>query len=173
MATLIDSLKFAREQRQLRGVIPVAQLSRLADLLHGESGAVRYAVIGGSDRQGRPHLRLEVRGALHMQCQRCLNEMEYLLDADSTLRLVPHDQLDTEIDADPDAPECIEASSELDVEAMVEDEILLALPAHPSHPAGKCDTARALPNSDQGGSNKVLPFASLAALKNSGNSKKE
>lgn len=173
MATLIDSLKFAREQRQLRGVIPVTQLSRLADLLHDESGAVHYAVIGGIDGQGQAELRLEVRGSLQMQCQRCLNSMEYVLDADSTLRLVPPDQLDTEIDANPDAPECIEASTELDVEAMVEDEILLALPAHPSHPLGKCDTARVLPNSDQGGSNKVLPFASLAALKNSGKSKKE
>jgi uncharacterized protein len=140
---LIDSLKFSREQQTLRGVLPVVGFDRLRDSLFAvtrNSGDVNYTVSGGADALGTPVLRLKVSGQLPLQCQRCLKVLAHELAIDTTLRLVPEAALEAEMSDDPDEPDCIAASTELDVAAVIEDEILLALPAYPRHEEGSCDT---------------------------------
>lgn len=138
---LIDSLTFSREGQSVEGALPLAGFERLRDSLYGAPAAgesVKYRVSGGSDTQARPVLRLKVTGRLLLPCQRCLNVLDYSLAIDTVLRLVPEASLDAEMRDDPDEPDCIVASEALDLVALIEDEILLALPAYPRHENASC-----------------------------------
>jgi uncharacterized protein len=163
----IDSLKFAREQGSLRGTLPIAGFARLRDSLMsggGDDMAVDYEVAGGADQRGRPLLRLKIHGRLALQCQRCLQGLEHALAVDTALRLVPQAALDAEQSDDPDEPDCIAASVNLDLAALIEDEILLSLPAYPRHGArhdeGSCEIA-----GGGAGVEKISAFSALNAVK--------
>jgi uncharacterized protein len=161
-AAVIDSLEFARAQQQLRGSLPAAGLKRLEDVLFDTQGSLEYEVRGRVDGRNRPQLSLKVKGRLHLQCQRCLELLDYELDVRNTLLLVgPGMQVDAELD-DPDAPDVVEASPELDVAGLIEDEVLLSLPLAPRHPEGACES-RLTGATDPAARPK--PFAELAALK--------
>jgi uncharacterized protein len=163
-AAVIDSLEFARAQQQLRGRVEVAELTRLADVLFDTSGTVEYEVRGTRDERNRPHLALAAAGGLHLQCQRCLGLLEYDLRVANTLLLVPRGAEPDEDMDDPDAPDMIEASAELDVVCLIEDEVLLSLPLAPRHSEGTCES-RLQGSTERAG--QASPFAELAVLKRS------
>jgi uncharacterized protein len=100
---------------------------------------------------------------LQLQCQRCLGPFDYPVDVRNTLLLMQRGaDADEELD-DPEGPDAIEANPELDVIALVEDEVLLSLPLSPRHPEGACvsRTAPAAAPADT----REAPFARLAQLK--------
>jgi uncharacterized protein len=150
----IDSFDFARNGRELRDEIPIVTLSRLSDMLASSEGTLRYKVIGL--KVGDAHkLEIVLAGSCQLRCQRCLGDFTYPLQITSSLQLISADKLD-EIENDEDA---IEATSQLDVLALLEDELLLSLPFAPKHPEGTCVT----PIKDL--REKDNPFAILALLK--------
>ncbi len=135
---LVDSLKFAREKQVASGALPVAGFERLRDSLFDvppDSGAGKlfYEVKGGADARDNPVLQLRVSGRLPLQCQRCLKVLDYALAIDTTLRLVAEAALEAEMSDDPEEPDCVAASTAFDLVALIEDEVLLALPAYPRH----------------------------------------
>jgi uncharacterized protein len=155
--TVIDSLEFARTGEFLSGSVPIPGLTRLKDSLHDDLGEIRFEVRGARDARGRPVLTLEIRGALHLQCQRCLGMLEYPLCVSNTLLLAGPGVGD----AEDEEVESIEASTDLDVAALVEDEIILSLPYSPRHTEGACRQAAGT----GAGSAAAAAFEKLAALK--------
>jgi uncharacterized protein len=92
--------------------------------------------------------------------------LEYPLKVENTLLVVPQgtepdEDLDNQL-GDPQAPDPLEAAPELDVRALIEDEILLSLPLAPRHPEGEC-ASRFETQSDEDAAQSA--FAKLAALK--------
>ncbi len=160
---VIDSLEFARTGQSLKGSLPVSALTRLHDSLVDELGEVRFEVRGGHDARRRPVLMLEISGVLHLRCQRCLGALDYALRRSGTLRLASGGEADSSELGDVEV-EWIEASAELDVAGLVEDEILLSLPYAPRHGEGQCPPGV----STAAGSDKVTAFAKLAVLKRNG-----
>jgi len=161
-AAVIDSLEFARAQQQLRGSLRVESLKRLEDVLFDPQGSLGYELRGALDERNRPRLGLKISGNLHLQCQRCLDLLEYEVDVVNTLLLAPPGvPMDADTD-DPDAPDVIEASVELDVAGLIEDEVLLSLPLAPRHPEGAC-VSRLARGADTNA--RPRPFAELAMLK--------
>ena len=159
---VIDALEFARTAQELSGSVPVSTLQRLDDILHDTTGSVSYEVRGRQDERKRPLLALAVTGELHLQCQRCLGLLEYPLDVANTLVVVPRGAAPEDDLEDPDAPDVLEAEPELDVVALIEDEILLSLPLAPRHPEGVC-ASRFDTQSEEDAAQTA--FAKLAALK--------
>ncbi|HLY97303.1 MAG TPA: YceD family protein, partial [Sideroxyarcus sp.] len=102
-------------------------------------------------------LEVSLQGRCTLRCQRCLSELDYPVDLVSRLQLLPPDKLD-EAEED-DNVDAIEAEQRLDVVALIEDELLLALPFAPRHPEGECAPAT------DGLQQKSSPFAVLAGLK--------
>jgi uncharacterized protein len=90
-----------------------------------------------------------------MTCQRCLGAVEVLVEADAELELA---ESEAAIEAADDEVERVLATPEMDVVALVEDELILSLPMVPRHEA--C-AAKAAHGQDEAGS----PFAALAGLK--------
>ncbi len=158
--TVIHSAEFAQEGRELKGSIPLSQLSRLSDLLADTSGEVFWHIESGVDRLQRPWLYLEVKGTLQLICQRCLLGAPWQLHSETVLtQFVTDEQIDEAEALDEDL-DGILIDPELDIEALVEDEILLTLPVALSHEVCGGDDALAKLASD-----KPNPFAALAQLK--------
>jgi uncharacterized protein len=163
--TVIDSLEFAQAGQSLSGSLPVSAMARLQDSLLDRSGAVRFEVTGGIDVRQRPVLTLEISGVLKLQCQRCLGALEHALRLSDTLLVVSGADAGSDDDPDDGEMEWVEASTELDVAGLVEDEILLSLPYAPRHGEGQC--GRAIEQAASGG--KATAFAKLGVLKRNNN----
>jgi uncharacterized protein len=137
---VIDSLEFARSAQESSGSVPVSALKRLEDLLYDSAGTLHWKLAGRRDGRNRPLIGLTVAGDLHLQCQRCLGLLEYPVAVRNSLLVVPEGATPEDDLEDPDAPDTIEANPELDVHALVEDEVLLSLPLAPRHPEGACES---------------------------------
>ena len=158
--TVIDSLEFARAGQILRGSLPVSGLTRLADSLYDNLGLVDFVVQGGHDARRRPTLTLEVRGMLHLRCQRCLGQLDFPLQIGGTLLFASAAEAAAS-GLDEEEGEWIEPSATLDVGELVEDEIILALPYAPRHGEDACPAGGRQADGDAGGA----AFAKLAALR--------
>lgn len=131
-AVLINSLEFAKQSLEIHDKIRASSLPRLQEMLFSGSGEIEYRLLGGRDVHGKSLLRLVVDGQLGMICQRCLGQVEYPLSIDRHFDLVMNESALPELDAD-DEVDCLVADPKLDVVALVEEEILLALPMAVRH----------------------------------------
>ena len=158
---VIDSLDFACKAEVCRGKIAIAGFQRLQDYLVNNSGELGYAVIGALDANGRPVLRVDIQGVVNLQCQRCLEELEHVLDIHTELLLAQNEQELQSFDED-EYVDCILAQPDMDVLALIEDEIILGLPVSPRHEQSECTSG----GREEGKAiREVSPFAALAALK--------
>lgn len=162
---VIDSLRFAEAGGRIVGRLALTSLPRLADVLVTQSGWLDCTLEGcrlDCAGEARPGLHLTVTGRLQLQCQRCLAEVGIDCAIDSRLLLVPPGDDWPEEELETDAFDAIAASPALSLLALVEDEVLLALPIVPRH-------ADCVPPAGAGGVRREdsasSPFAALAALK--------
>ncbi len=177
---VINSLEFARQQNTLSGRLEPGALPRLADVLFDNSAklgdriefrlaGVAAVKLGGAMSEDHA-LMLEVDGVLHLVCQRCLGALEYPIYLRRRLVLVKPGAswsdndvdvgLELELETDGEGSDEIEASRELQVAALVEEEILLALPIAPRH-------ENCVAPDNTAASREISPFAKLAQLKRS------
>ena len=167
----LELLAFCRSGATLQGAWPQAGMVRLAgslaapgdaDVAWSASGQWR-PVIGG---EAEVWLHLTAGTTVLLECQRCLQPMTQALQVDRAFRFVRGEaeaaRLDEELEDD-----VLELPPRLDLHALVEDELILALPLVPRHercpaplplPAGAEVAEAAPPN----------PFAALAALRRRG-----
>lgn len=157
---LIDPLAFAREGRSLQGEVVVSALDqRVLDSLAEASGTVRYALVGSVDKLQRPRLMLTVETEVQVMCQRCLLPMQESIQSDAVITLfTEQDKLDEACAADEEL-DAVLAEPELDVMALIEDEIIMGLPLSPKHEACGQDPIEPVK------ADKPNPFAVLAQLK--------
>ncbi len=158
---VIDALDFARNAGRLHGKIAVSALERLRDYLIENSGELEYELAGALNSDGKPVLRISAEGLIKLRCQRCLGELVHVLDLRTELLLAENEKELSSLDED-ESVDCILAEPNLDVLALVEDEIILSLPISPRHDEGECSVRH-----DTGidtAEEKPL-FAALAALK--------
>ena len=154
---VINSLAFARDAGSLQGELPIASLTRVLDMLVDSAGNLSYRVEGRMSSRNRPQLLVNLDGVLSVCCQRCLEGIDYPLEVRRVLEFVNEEEL-TQEEIEDDSKDFLPAQSELDVLALIEDEIILDLPSAPRHES--C----ALPDTGQG-TGKVSPFSILKSLK--------
>lgn len=129
---VIDPLEFALAGASLDGVIDLARLDRLRDVLRDNAGAVSYSLRGAINSEGEPTLELDLAGSLTLECQRCLSDLRFPLQLHEALIVVESEGEMDRITAEDDR-ECILARDKLSVPELVEDEILLGLPISARH----------------------------------------
>lgn len=165
----LDPFRFAAEARTQSGVVEVAALPRLADVLASLAGELKWRIdgsmSGGEYRQhggGRaePRLRLRVDGRLGLACQRCLGELDWTLAVDTMLQPVHPGEPIAEDELENDEFDAIEVGDSLDLLSLIEDEVLLALPLVARHE--HCELPRQF-----NGTREESPFAALAPLRGS------
>ncbi len=133
----INNEEFAQKQLSSLGELPVNSLTRLHDVIQLASTSaatyLRYSLSGHMAHQQLPRLHLSIQANLPMICQRCLEEMEMPFDL-SFDYLISTDQ-PAEID-DNDEVDWLAPETHMDVQALIEDELLIAMPFAPVHAAG-------------------------------------
>lgn len=159
---VIDSLEFASRREIASGRLLLVALPRMNELLVAEEfGGIDFEVSGESSG-GQTFLVVKLEGRLPLVCQRCLGAVHFDLSVRSRMLLVepgtnwPEDGEPGGLDDE--SCDAIEASRELDLVPLLEEEVLLALPIVPRHEA--CE----LPATQQP-SHEASPFARLAGLK--------
>ena len=151
---VINSLAFARENGSLQGELPIAGLTRVLDMLADSAGCLSYLLEGRVGVRNRPQLLLQLDGVLSVCCQRCLEGIKYPIEVRSVLEFVDDEDDLTQEEIEDDSKDFLPAQSEIDVVALIEDEIILSLPSAPRHES--C----ALPDARQGTS-EISPFSVL------------
>jgi uncharacterized protein len=160
----IDSLDFASNGQQISGVVLVAELSRLADILSDTEGELRYTIRGAQDKHSVQMLILSLDGNCHLSCQRCLQSMDYQIQVITSVMLRDQATLDLLDESEAEVEEVYEsilADAHLDVWSFLEDEIILSLPFAPKHDVGVCKAAKEVKHQKD----ESHPFAALAKLK--------
>jgi len=145
----------------------VADCARLAALVARCSAAdqsVIHAVISfAADAEGRPLVRLQISATLLLECQRCLEPFAWQLDEQAELRVLRTDEEAAEVGEPMDTVLLNEHG--LDVAAMVEDEIIAALPLSARHPDNSgCQPGVTVLADDEVVEEAVRPFAGLADM---------
>ena len=153
-------------------VMPLQKLERLAqesiglqpDLMVNWQAAAELRV--GSTGQPDTWLHLEANTTVPMTCQRCMGAVQTPLQIDQWYRFVASEEIAMAED-DASEEDLLVMAPQFDLLALLEDELLMALPLVPMHEV--CPVAPLLSASDLGGDvdeeARPHPFAALAQLK--------
>jgi len=168
MPDFINPVRAAEGRHSIAGQLAFARMTRLAQVVENRESSADVVLAFAIDEQGIPHVRGQVHGEVVLICQRCLESMTVPIDIEMDLGIVTSDEAAKRL---PERYDPLVVSGQpLSVAELVEDEILLALPAIPRHDGETCTAAKtAIPQkrrddaaSDEPAAN---PFAVLAQLK--------
>ena len=169
----LDIKAFAQAGALLQGQSPLAHWPRLLDEQMpegpGQERLVRWRlqgrmtpVTGGAPRVG---MTLSAEVDLPMQCQRCLTPVVEAVKAEREFAFVADEATAAAMD-DESEEDVLVISRDFDALALVEDELILALPLVPRHDTCPQDLpVEAADEAFEAASQRPNPFAALAALK--------
>lgn len=152
----------AAVEQTVSGSLAVTALKRLRSLLAGDAGGVTVQGRFYRDEQGRILCRLALGGTLELECQLCLQRLEWTLARENTLQMVPSEEAAEQVDEAFDV--CIAPEGRLDPRAMVEDEAILSLPIAPRHENRSACSYQPLPAPPEE-ERRPGPFEALGRLK--------
>lgn len=158
---IIDAIDFAHNAGVHHGKISISELERLQDYLVGSCGELKYTVGGALDKSAKPVLRIIVQGSINLRCQRCLGELKHVLDLRTDLFLARNESELCRFDED-ESIDGVLARPDMDVLALIEDEIILSLPISPRHVESECLIIQAGSGDTAG---EKSPFSTLSQLK--------
>jgi uncharacterized protein len=156
----VDLVQLARDGGSVEGEVDAARLPRLSAMLAPPMGRIRYRLQGRIDEQGRLGASLHLEGRLGLTCDLCGGRLDWSLDESDGFFLVDDEaQLRTlPITAEGDEP--LLASHRFDLQDLIEEQAILALPISPRH--RECEQTVRVSQSEQG---TTRPFTVLASLK--------
>lgn len=168
----VEPLKLADRAVLLEGEIALSKLERIRELSLDDSGSFSVSLQFAVDEERHRIVKGRVAGSVTLECQRCLQLMQWPVDSNFTLAMVFSDQAAVAL---PRAyePWLLESHEDVSLIDMIEDEVLLSVPVQASHPEGECS----MPESERPDSKvevlqavdrqeKTNPFSVLAELKN-------
>jgi len=154
----VDLFEFCRQERVLDGNAALADLTRLE--LAERSGTLTWRAVGARDGRGNPVLELAVAGSVVLTCQRCLEPFVLPLDIAAAYRVVRSEAEAEELPLDDEEFDPVVGSAQFDLIGLVEDEVLLSLPAVARHEQCPVDLV-----AEHADAKRPSPFAALAGLK--------
>lgn len=125
-----DFIQKAKIGCEINGLWPIGQLDRLADLLLDETGELQAEVSFGQEGPLR-YVIGKVTAELGLTCQRCMQPMKYPLHIEFKLGLITNEQQAEKLPADFE-PLLVDDEN-MSLPAVLEDEILLAMPLVAMH----------------------------------------
>lgn len=159
--------------KSFEGSLALSSFERLASLLASPAGELSYELHFDRGEKGRAQITGHIKATVQVVCQRCMEAMTYPVDTPLSLALVSGPD---EAERLPEAfdPVLIEDEKPVRLADLLEDELLLALPAAPVHPVEACavrpEDFSSMPAADEvaeaeEAADKANPFAVLAGLK--------
>lgn len=128
----IDPHKAAEGHRSFSGTIPLNRMDRLRPFLARDEGLASFSAQFDRDSLVGVRIQLEVEAALWLECQRSLEPYQEVIKRNTLLGVID------DISKEGLLPEGYEAvlaeHGKVSFQAMVEDELILALPQVPRNP---------------------------------------
>ena len=140
--------------------VPVEKLERIAEYLASRAGMVTGSVSLFRE-EGRIVAEVGLATTLSLRCQRCLKTMLLPIDSRSRVALVGSEEEATRIP--PELETALAPDGRLRLADLVEEELLLALPAAPRHP-GACPGEERKEVQESISQTSQRPFAGLGDL---------
>ncbi len=128
---LIDPFRLAEQRVLLDGELAFAAMPRLAAALADAEGGVQVHCEFGVDEQHARFVRIEVRGDLQLQCQRCMGLVAYPVQLTVALAIVGSEAAAERLLGDYEP--LIVREERIPLAELIEDELLLALPVVARH----------------------------------------
>ncbi|MGD8207353.1 MAG: YceD family protein [Thiohalocapsa sp.] len=113
----------------------------MRELLVDTAGDCHYQLRFGTDRDDRGVITGRVSAELHLRCQRCCGAVT--ITAYTRPRLILVEGLDEAARLPDDAEPLLIATRLIRSSALIEEELLLEIPAVPRHAEGECEMPRA------------------------------
>ena len=161
----IDPRKLALKGALLEGQVEIADLDRLASAVNRVVSPFAASIQFEVDESGQPFAKGMASVEVELTCQRCLDPLRINLQADFSLQIIwSEDQF---ANVPPEHEPWVVVDRFADPIAMVEDEILLALPSVNYHKVGHCTGNALKPDGLDTGEVMATksPFSILAQLK--------
>jgi uncharacterized protein len=151
-------------RRSFAGSLPIQGMARLRELLADASGEAVYTLDFGRDELGMAYLALHVQAPLSLICQRTLEPFIMPVTLDMRLGLISDES--EEAGLPPGYEPLLVTDGRVDMAAVIEDELLLAVPLVPVSPDSELPAVAQDPRDDaQAEAPRENPFAVLRELK--------
>lgn len=157
--------------RVFEGQLPLASMTRLADSLADTEGDAVYAIEFGKDDFGISFIDVRVDARLPLICQRSLERFEQPVSIGQRLGLIASERDEAGLPEGYE-PVLLDGSADVRLAALIEDELILALPVVPLKDGaddGPPQTWSTAGPDEQEEFDEVAekpnPFAALASLK--------
>jgi len=168
--------RLCRLGETLAGSMALEHMPRLAEMLHEADGRATLDLRFGRDDSGLECVRGRIDASVVVICQRCLEPMT--IDIEREVSLAPVEGDDEAAALDTRYEPLLVGDEPLSLPALVEDELILALPNFSRHPRGACsmptgadvddgnrETQDAGSESPSGESGEENPFSVLQTFK--------
>jgi uncharacterized protein len=168
---VLDLRSVAHRSEPLQGQAPVSRFARLSEGLPDVSGDLLVTWLAHAEWRtpagGEPvlWLHLQAQGQVPQTCQRCLHPFAAEVAADRWFRFVADEATAAQED-DVSEEDVLVLEPRFDLQALIEDELLMALPLVPMHEACPTPVKTSVGELElEAPSEAPNPFAALAALK--------
>ncbi len=167
---LLDHRKLANQQGIVSGAFPVQQLDRFCEVLADPDGDVSLDLVFSKGERDRTCVTGRLQASVSLICQTCLQPMKQALSCELTVVIVAREEDLESLEGDQDG--ILHPEKLIPVAALIEDELMLAVPMIPRHDKDDCpDSEYKLSPSPVKAENDSLqaeetykPFADLAAV---------
>lgn len=163
----IDPIKAAQKRLDYTGAYPAKNANRLTESVENVNSDIKCALSFGIDEQRLCVISIDAEVSVTLMCQRCQQPFDMIIHVKNKFSPV---KSDAQAEALPEhyEPALVNEFGEVDMLALIEDELILSLPIAPVHDSQHCEVSEAnfvfgeIPLEDE----KPNPFAILASLKN-------
>lgn len=159
----VDVARQVQGRRVYSGSLPFTVMSRLRDALATAQGEARYHAQFDKDALGIAYLQLQVEAGLPLLCQRTLEVFALPVVIDTRLGLIANEEDEAGLPGGYEP--LLIADGTIDLAAVIEDELILAVPVVPTRPGAPLDWVDPTDATDKEPV-RQNPFAALAGLKN-------
>lgn len=158
----VDAWRAVAARRSFEGRVPLAAFARLQDLLFDAEGDVGYSLQFDTDALQIPYVELRVDADLPLECQRSLERFELPVRLVQRLGLIRDEADEAGLPAEYEAL-LVTDDGQLQLLDLIEDELVLAVPAVPVNPGSEPVEREFAAREDELA--KASPFAALSSLK--------
>lgn len=164
---ILNIFDFARSKKTLSGSLSLTEMPRLNETLTGEakSADVGFVLTPREGKKGLPAVELTVDATLTTSCVYCAEPCRLRIEKTVPFLLTQTedeaDSLPIEEDGEFDV---IVGSTHFDLAHLVEEELLLSLPAFPRHEVCRAPTKNTSHEETGSSSGKNKPFSALSDL---------
>ena len=163
----LDVSALCKQADTVQGQSPLAGMQRLSEeFIAASDGSTSWAATGSlrpvTGAEPEIWLSLQAQAEVPLQCQRCLQPMGEKLLVDRHFRFVRNEEEAAALDEESE-DDVLALPPRLDLLALLEDELILALPIVPRHVL--CPQPLPVPADELDDEPAPNPFAALATLR--------